>query len=276
MTFKLIFTAIKCKTMKRTTYILSIALMMLTLVPSCKKGVNVFTIQDDKTLGLQLKQEIANNPQEYPILPQASYPDAYAYLYAMRDTILSSDAITLREEFAWELYIIEDDNTLNAFCAPGGYIYVYTGLIKYLDSEDELAGVLAHEIAHADRRHSTSQLTKAYGLSTLLAVVLGENQNALTDIAQGLIGLSFSRKDESDADEFSVKYLCGSSYNAAGAAGFFEKIEAQGGQSVPQFLSTHPNPDNRIDNIYSLEAELNCPGDETYDARYQAFKNSLP
>lgn len=250
--------------------------MIMSLVSGCKKGINVFTIQDDITLGMQLKQEIASNPQEYPILPQSSYPGAYQYMYAMRDTILMSDEVTLRDEFAWELYIIEDDNTLNAFCAPGGYIYVYTGLIKYLDSEDELAGVLAHEIAHADRRHSTSQLTKAYGLSTLLSVVLGDNQNALTDIAQGLIGLSFSRKDESDADEFSVKYLCGSSYNAAGAAGFFEKIEAQGGQSVPQFLSTHPNPDNRIDNIHSLEDELNCPGDETYDARYLAFKNSLP
>ena len=62
-------------------------------------------------------------------------------------------------DFDWELKIIHDDETLNAFCAPGGYIYVYTGLIKFLAHEDNLAGVIGHEIAHADLRHSTQQLT---------------------------------------------------------------------------------------------------------------------
>ena len=69
--------------------------------------------------------------------------------------------------------LIDDDKTLNAFCTPGGFIYVYTGLIKFLDSEDQLAGVMGHEIAHAALRHSTRQMTKVYGVQTLLQVATG-------------------------------------------------------------------------------------------------------
>jgi len=70
-----------------------------------------------------------------------------------------------KDDFAWQVKIIDDPETLNAFATPGGYIYVYTGLIKFLDTEDQLAGVMGHEIAHADLRHSTRQMTSSYGVS---------------------------------------------------------------------------------------------------------------
>jgi len=244
----------------------------------CKdEGFNIFTIEDDKQLGLQLQQEIAANPADYPVLSQTQYSAAYAHLYRMRDSILNSGNVQHKDDFEWSLQIIHDDSVLNAFCAPGGYIYVYTGLIKFLDSEDQLAGVLGHEIAHADRRHSTQQLTKTYSISMLLQVVLGENAQLLSEIAQGLIALKFSRSDESEADDYSVKYLCPTEYNAAGAAGFFEKLIAmQQAGDTPQFLSTHPNPDNRVANMDARKAEYHCTGTQTFDARYQQLKSSLP
>ncbi len=264
--------------MNRYTWILSLALVLLAA--GCKnkddRSFNIFTIQDDKDLGLQVKNEIASDPATYPILSETQYAQSYTYLRGLRDKILNGGNVFYKNEFAWELYIVRDDNMLNAFCAPGGYIYVYTGLIKYLDSEDQLAGVLAHEIAHADRRHSTDQLTKAYGIGTMVSVVLGNDPNTLTDIAQNLLFLGFSRSAETEADEYSVKYLCPTDLNAAGAAGFFQKIESQGGSSTPQFLSTHPNPDNRIANINAEEVELGCTGTNTNDAAYNAFKASLP
>lgn len=261
-------------------YIATLVLALLLAATGCKnkddRSFNIFSIQDDIDLGKQVKAEIAANPAQYPLLSEAQYPQAYAYLRNVRDKILNSGQVFYKDKFAWEVFIVQDDNTLNAFCAPGGYIYVYTGLIKYLDSEDEFAGVLAHEIAHADRRHSTDQLTKAYGIGTLVSVVLGDNQSSLTDIAQNLVFLSFSRSDETEADEYSVKYLCPTTLNAAGAAGFFEKIEAQGGSNPPQFLSTHPNPDNRIAKIYEQRNDLSCTGTATLDSEYAAFKASLP
>jgi len=136
---------------------------------------------------------------------------------------LNSNGIIYRDEFTWQTKIIHDDTTLNAFAGPGGYIYVYTGLIKFLESEDHFAGVLAHEIAHADRRHVTDQLTTVYGLSFLLDILLGEeNPGTVAQIAAGLASLSFSRSKEKEADEYSVIYLCETEWKSNGAGGFFQ------------------------------------------------------
>ena len=245
---------------------------------SCKEGegFNIFSIEDDKELGLQLSEEIASDPANYPVLDENDYPEAYAHIRRIRDAVLNSGNVTYKDEFDWEVKIIHDDDVLNAFCAPGGYIYVYTGLIKYLDTEDHLAGVMGHEIAHADKRHSTEQMTKLYGVGLLFDIALG-NSSDLSQIVVGLIGLKFSRNHETEADEYSVRYLCPTDYNAAGAAGFFQKLidlEQTGG--TPQFLSTHPNPDNRVENIEATEQAEGCTGTGTFDDRYQDFKASLP
>lgn len=237
----------------------------------------MFTIEDDKQLGLQVKEEIASRPAEFPVLDESQYSAAYSHLNRMKDSIMNSGNVTYRDEFLWELKIIHDDSVLNAFCAPGGYIYVYTGLIKFLDSEDQLAGVLGHEIAHADKRHTTKQLTKSYGIGLLLQVVLGENAALLQQIAQGLISLKFSRNHEAEADEYSVKYLCPTAYNAAGAAGFFQKlIDLQQAGSTPEFLSTHPSSENRVQDISAHKTAFGCSGTGTFDSRYQQLIRSLP
>lgn len=249
------------------------AIVILIISTSCSKDgdVNFFSVNKDIELGMQLDEQIKAEPQNYPILDEATHPAAYAKLRAIRDKILTSDDIYYKDRFEWKLTILAD-NTLNAFCAPGGYIYVYTGIINYLDNENEFAGVLGHEIAHADRRHSTDQMTKQYGLSVMLELALG--QGDLTNVAAGLIGLKFSRKDESEADEMSVYYLCDTDYKANGAAGFFEKITAEGESSTPTFLSTHPNPENRVQNINAKEQELKCTGEVT-TGDYIQFKQDI-
>lgn len=262
------------------TIILTLAVTLLT-INGCKKGgVNFFSIEDDKNFGAQMEAEILNNPAQYPLLSETAYPQAYAYLYRMRDSILAKGNLQYKNDFAWKLYIIQDDNVLNAFCTPGGYIYVYTGLIKYLDNASALAGVMGHEMAHADLRHSTQQLTQQYGLSLLLAVVAGTtNAGQIAEIAAGLTGLAFSRDHEKAADANSVSYLCGTHYRADGAADFFQKIVDEGNPQPPAFLSTHPNPDNRIQNIKDKSAELQCsntPSTQIEITDYQSFKALLP
>jgi predicted Zn-dependent protease len=231
-------------------------------IQSCKK-VNLFTIQDDIALGKQTQQEIANNPSEYPILDEATNKAAYNYLYAMRDAILtSSNEFEHKNDFEWKLYIIKRDDVLNAFCTPGGYIYVYTGLMKYLDDASSLAGVMGHEMAHADKRHSTRQLTEVYGIQTLLSFI-GGNAQQIAEIAGQLISLKFSRNHETEADTYSVKYLCPTRYRADGAADFFKKIGSQG---IPEFLSTHPDPGNRVSNITKQKNDLNCSDSDNYSS----------
>ncbi len=254
--------------------------VVLTLFTGCKKGdINLFTLEDDKALGQQTVQQILSDPATYPILSESQYASAYTYMNAMRDKILNSGKVQHKDDFEWKLYIINDPNTQNAFCTPGGYIFVYTGLIKYLDNASSLAGVLGHEMGHADHRHSTTQMTKQYGIQTLLDVVLGNNQNQLTQIASSLVNLTFSREDEKDADAQSVTYLCPTIYRANGAQDFFQKIVASGASQPPAFLSTHPNPDNRVQNINTKSTELGCnsiPTNNVETTEYVAFKNSLP
>lgn len=239
------------------------------------KGINLFSIDQDKQLGAQVAHEIDSNTREYPVLDSAQNREVYQYLYKVRDNILNSGKVDLKDEFSWRMRIIHDDSVMNAFCTPGGYIYVYTGILKFLDSEDQLAGVLGHEIGHADMRHSTRQMTTMFGLQILLDVLAG-NRVAIKQITGALIGLKFSRAHEEEADERSVVYLCPTQYNAAGGASFFEKIQALGGSRQPEFLSTHPDPGNRIEHFYNSKTVLGCKGENLFKTEYEAMKSKLP
>ena len=250
-------------------------LLLFTVGCSSSGGLNLFSVEQDIELGRQVSQEINNNPSEYPILPEQGNEEVYRYIRNITSKIFNSGKVAYRNEFAWEVKIIDDPETLNAFATPGGYIYVYTGLIKFLDSEDELAGVMGHEIAHSAQRHSTQQMTKAYGLQVLLGVVTGKSSPGMIEqIALGLASLNFSRDHETEADEYSVIYLCGTNYNAAGAAGFFRKMEGEGGRP-PEFLSTHPNPGNRVEAIDQKADELGCRGSATNRGKYARIKQLL-
>ncbi len=259
------------------------AVAALVLMSGCNTheqlSLNLFTIEDDIELGAQLADEIASKPKEYGKILDPGDPanaEAYNHLQRVTDAMIDSEEIRYRDEFVWEFHIIDDDEVLNAFAAPGGYIYVYTGLIHYLEVEDHFVGVMGHEIAHADQRHSTQQLTKAYGVSTLLGVVFGSDPGVIAQVASGLLSLQFSRTDEAEADEFSVYYLCDTDYAANGTAGFFEKLSEEGGVGVPEFLSTHPSPDNRVEDINNLAEDLGCSLDPNPNADWDGFKASLP
>ncbi len=237
--------------------------------------LNFFSIDQDIELGRQVSQEIESNPQEFPLLPEQGNEEAYRYIRNLTNRLLSTGEVAYRNEFAWEVKIIQDDETLNAFATPGGYIYVYTGLIKFLDSEDQLAGVMGHEIAHAALRHSTQTMTQVYGLQILLGVVTGRaDPGTMEQIALGLASLKFSRGHETEADEHSVIYLCETNYNASGAAGFFKKME--GSSRPPEFLSTHPDPGNRVANIEGRAQDMGCRGTATNTSEYARIKQLLP
>ncbi len=232
---------------------------------------------DDVAMGQATVAQIESNPSEYPILDSAKYNVAYAHINRITQNILNSGEVYYKDKFVWRVRIINKDDVLNAFCTPGGYIYVYTGLIKYLDNETQLAGVLGHEIAHADRRHSANQMVKQYGISTLVSILSGGSQSQLTALASQLLLLKYGREDETEADKFSVRYLKPTEYDGRGAKYFFEKLIATGQTgSTPAFLSTHPDPGDRVTNITQTWECLGSKAGLTFDSRYAQFKSSLP
>ena len=254
-------------------------LFLIFLLSSCQSkdgDFNIFSTDEDVNLGKQYAAQIENDPHDFPLLDEEEYAEAYKSVRAIAHNITRSPHLLYPDEFAWEVRIIQNDSVLNAFCTPGGYIYVYTGLIKFLDSEDQLAGVLGHEIAHADLRHSTEQMTKQYGVGLLLRLIFGSS-STLSSIVGSLVNLSFSRHDETEADMQSVVYLNDTDYDPRGVARFFERLESQGetlGQV--QFLSTHPNPINRVENIFNKWKNLGSKKGERFKERYKNLKESLP
>jgi len=245
-------------------------------------GFNLFPESKDIELGKQIDQEIRKNPQEYPILTDR--PEVKAYVEEIGKKILASPEVKKRDQFAYRFEIIRDDSTINAFCTPGGYIYVYTGLLKFVDNEATLAGVLGHEIAHAERRHATRRMSAALGVQMLLAIVLGENPTQAAQLAGNLFGglalLKNSRDDEIESDTYSFKYLQSTDYYPGAIRFFFEKI-AQGrkGGALERLLSTHPLPQDRIENIEKMLKQTNIPDpteQQLFAVRYQNFKRTLP
>ena len=244
-------------------------------------GEGVATVvapEQDIQLGLQVANEIEGS-ENIEVLDTAQYAEAYATVNRIVGTILNSGKVAHKADFPWRVRIIHDDSTLNAFCAPGGFIYVYTGILKYLRREDDLAGVLGHEIAHADHRHVVQQMVKTYGIQALLSIVAGSEANGIAgQVATQLVSLRFSRGNERDADETSVSYLCGTRYKSNGAAGFFRQLLAnQQAGGTPQFLSTHPSPENRVPDIEQTAAKLGCDTtSHTNRAEWRTFQASLP
>ncbi|MFM7079135.1 MAG: M48 family metallopeptidase [Bacteroidota bacterium] len=229
------------------------ALFFTIALVSCtsKDGdFTIFSVEEDLALGTEIVQGIENDPANYPIISRTENPKAYQKLDRILNKILQSDDILHRNELAWKITLLDNDTVYNAFCTPGGFIFVYTGLMNFVGSEDELAGIIAHEVAHGDLRHSTDQLTKQYGIQTLIGLLLDSDAQVIADIGASLIQLSYSRSDESEADRFAVRYLKDTDYKPDAFADFFARLEAKdGNMGVFQFLSTHPDPGNRVEKI---------------------------
>jgi predicted Zn-dependent protease len=240
--------------------------------------VVLFSVEDDKAICQKVAAQTDSTYRASRQLLERNATAnlrAYVLLDGVVNKVLSSNQLQYRNEFPWDVKIIKNDEIQNAFATPGGHIYVFTGLIKFLETEDQLAGVLGHEIAHADRRHTSRALQKEFGISFLLSLLLGENPNQLAQIATSLGQLRFSREYEVEADDYSVRYLNGTPYACDGAAGFFIKSAAQAPTSTPEFLSTHPNPGSRVEAIQAKAKELNCAGRPTDNAGFVELQRLL-
>jgi len=158
---------------------------------------------------------------------------------------------------------VVDSPVVNAFALPGGYVYFTRGILAHFNSEAELAGVMGHEIGHVTARHGAEQQSKAQ-LATLglgLATVFSEGFRRYGQLAQtglGLFFLKYSRDNESESDQLGVEYSTKSGYDSMHMSRFFRtigRIGEKSGSSIPNFLSTHPNPANREQRVAQLTAQ---------------------
>ena len=159
----------------------------------------------------------------------------------------------------WQLTLI-DAPTLNASCAPGGKITFYTGIIEQLNlSDDEIAAIMGHEIAHAIREHGRERVSQAMAQSAVTNIAMaaaggyGSAVSAANQVAQYVLVLPNSRQNESEADAIGLELAARAGYNPQAAISVWQKmIKATDGKKTPEFLSTHPSGETRIEQLTAL------------------------
>jgi predicted Zn-dependent protease len=243
-------------------------------------GVNAFAVDEDSRIGMQMDNEIRTHPDQYPILQN---DQVTGYIQGIVNQIIQAPQIKYRGKFPYKVTVINDDKTINAFATPGGYIYVYTGLLRFLENEASLAGVLGHEIAHSEERHGTEHMTNQLGVEVALSLALGNNPSKLAEVAGNaaalLVLLRNSRDDETEADGRSFTYLQSTPYWPGAIKGFFERmLEKNGGRSqgaLEEWTSTHPLDQTRIDHINTLLRENNTPAPTNASLRPDPYRQML-
>ena len=196
------------------------------------------------------------------------YPDPHVqqYVNAVGQTVARYAG---RPNLEWQFVVLNSDQ-INAFAVPGGYIYITRGLLFRMSNEAQLAGVLAHESGHVAKRHTAKQMGRARTTQVGTAVVglvggifgygwAGDVTSAVASISN----LSYGRDQEREADMEGLHYMTQAGYNPQGLVQLMQLLESAGGKGGPEFLSTHPNPGNRIEYLT-----------ETIQSRYSAAAQS--
>jgi hypothetical protein len=225
--------------------------------PHFRPGFNIFSPEQDVELGRQSAAQIA---REVPLLRDEEVTSYVSRLGAK----LAAHAPG--EKFPYQFQVVASGD-VNAFALPGGFIFINAGTLAAARNEGELAGVVAHEIMHVALRHGTNQASKAYvastGLGVLRSVVgsgegsdLGRVIDRVGGVGANMLFLKFGRSAERQSDLGGAQIMAAAGYDPRDMAAFFETLQQQGGQRVPEFLSDHPDPGNRVASINEVVPAL--------------------
>lgn len=263
-----------------------VAVLIVLLPPVHLAKANIldtfgnFGVKDEVELGKKFSILVKSK------MPIIEDPEVTSYVSSVLDRLKENIP---PQPFPFEINVLVD-NTLNAFAVPGGYVFVNTGMLLELEHEAELAGVLAHELAHVTQRHiakriEQSQKVQLMSLVGMLAgAVLGATTKTGSEISSGVITgsmaasqaalLNYSRDDEREADHMGLIYLTDAGYNPIGLATSFAKIRRrkwESGSNMPAYMSTHPAVEERqdylADRVASLPQEVQNRPDN--DARFR-------
>ena len=239
---------LKSQPMKHKIWTLIIFLLFFSFLTCCTQQSNGFItlISQEKEIELG-KFYLPVSLEEF----EGLYPEEEVQIYLQNlGKRLAQNAV---RKMPYQFYLVNSD-VVNAFALPGGPVVITRGIFLTIESESELAGILAHEIGHIERRHHVRFVEKQFALNLLLQVgslflpqnLSGELLFQLAQISTGLLTLKFSRDQEKEADETGFLLLVKSGYSPEGMLKVFERFKAMEKSRPPEWLSTHPLPDTRI------------------------------
>lgn len=235
---------------------IGLAIVAFAVLKYCSSATtNEFT-GETQYLDLTIKEEIALGLQAAPSLMQQHgglHPDqqAQAQLDAVGARLVNS-SLARNSGYNWDFHLLTDDRTINAFALPGGQCFITAALFSQLENEDQLAGVMGHEIGHVIAKHSAQRMSKdglVQGVITGVAVGADGGAQAAQAVAQ-MLTMKYGRDDELQSDDLGVKMMIDAGYNPYEMIGVMTILKnAAGPNRVPEFQSTHPDPENRIERI---------------------------
>ena len=209
---------------------------------------NMLSLGDDKSLGLQAYGEILKDAQ---FVESGKQHDQVQRVVSNLVAVADDPG-----DFDWEVKLVKDDATVNAWCLPGGKMAVYTGILPFTQTETGLAVVMGHEIGHAVARHGAERMTQQMGLEVAVALAGGEGWGQYAGAAANLfISLPWGRKQELEADHIGLIYMARAGYDPREAERFWTRMSAGKEGAPPEFMSTHPSDETRIAQIQDLLPE---------------------
>jgi predicted Zn-dependent protease len=209
-------------------------------------------------ISLEPEQEIAMGLQAAPQMMQqhgGEYPDQELQDYIDQvgfRIVRNSDAA--KTSWQYDFHLLADPQTINAFALPGGQVFITAALYEKLQTEGQLAGVLGHEIGHVVARHGAQRMAKGQLTEGIIgAVVVGSGSQSTAQMAAmigQMVNMQYGREDELESDDLGVRFIAEAGYDPNAMIGVMQILEeAAGGQKQPEFFSTHPNPENRVQKI---------------------------
>jgi predicted Zn-dependent protease len=215
---------------------------------------NLISVEEEIEIGTELSREVESEYQLYPDNEVQRYVRELGNRVAPSAPNVDKIPLTVK--------VIKDDE-VNAFTIPGGYIYVNSGLIRRVDTEAELVGVIAHEMGHAVKRHGTEQLTQIMGVNMVMGLLLGSDapdwQYLVGDLFSSVGLLAYGRDHELEADRLAVRITHAAGYDATQFLTFMYKLqelENTEPSALTEFFSTHPATSERISNIKTEISQL--------------------
>lgn len=209
---------------------------------------------EEVAMGIQSAPEMAN---EYGgLYPDQEVQDRVKIVGNKLVSTFNKDLVSrnIQNPYQFDFHVLRDNQTVNAFALPGGQIFITAGLLSQLKSEDQLAGVLGHEIGHVIHRHSAEQMAKTdfyQGLAGAATAATGDFGTAqIANYVAQVKLMKFGRDDELESDEFGVHYMINAGYNPYAMVEVMEILgKAGGGMDRDEFMSSHPSPANRVEKI---------------------------
>lgn len=261
--------------MKKKFYNFFILVILSILSISCVAEIDPISGKKTYTI-LSTQQEIEIGQK---VLPSAInendglYPDREVQNYIKQ--LGAKIASVTPRKVDYQFYVVNSPD-INAFALPGGPVFITRGILLKMEKEDELVGVLAHELGHINARHHAKFLEKTYGMSILLSILGIALQGSdyasavmsLAQVSAGLLQLKFSRDQENEADALGVRFSYQSEYDPRGLLSMFEKFKALERGIAVEWLNTHPLPDTRIKNVQQMISQQ-------YPDSYKLRQNSV-